>query len=87
MALNRAHRKVEEKAFYYYFQHHQADAVPAAHTQEAARLLDELTQLPLLDNRMPDEILGYDKDGLLTRSPDTLSACGTTEIKKITIHA
>ncbi|MCI5194468.1 MAG: PSK operon transcription factor [Candidatus Electrothrix sp. AU1_5] len=53
-----------EKALDYYLQHHQADAVPAAHRQEAARLLDELTQLPLLDNRTADEILGYDKDGL-----------------------
>ncbi len=43
---------------------YQTDPVSAAHRQEAARLLDELTQLPLLDNRTADEILGYDEDGL-----------------------
>jgi tetratricopeptide (TPR) repeat protein len=30
-----------------------------------ARLLDELSQLPVLDNRTPDEIIGYDEDGVL----------------------
>ena len=53
-----------EKALDYYLQHHQADAAPTANLQEAARLLDELSQLPILDNRTPDEILGYNEDGL-----------------------
>jgi antitoxin VapB len=54
-----------EKALDYYLQHHWVDAVPTANLQEAARLLDELSQLPVLDNRTSDEIIGYDEDGVL----------------------
>ena len=31
---------------------------------EAARLLDELASPPVRDNREPDEILGYDENGV-----------------------
>jgi antitoxin VapB len=53
-----------EKALDYYLQHHQSDSIPTANVEEAARLLDELSRLPVLDSRTPDEIIGYDKDGL-----------------------
>ncbi|MDU9049935.1 MAG: type II toxin-antitoxin system VapB family antitoxin [Candidatus Electrothrix sp. Rat3] len=53
-----------EKALDYYLKHHGGISVLAADREEAARLLHELARLPVLDNRTPDEILGYDKNGL-----------------------
>ncbi len=54
-----------EIALDYYLERHQTKQEDSMVRQEAARLLDELAALPVLDNREPDEILGYDKNGLL----------------------
>lgn len=54
-----------EIALDYYLERHQAEQKNDIARQEAARLLDELAALPVLDNRTPDEIVGYDEDGLL----------------------
>jgi antitoxin VapB len=53
-----------EIALDYYLEHHSAKQDDNANRQEAARLLDELAELPVLDDREPDEILGYDENGL-----------------------
>jgi len=47
----------------YYLKHHGAEQENTVIRQEIARLLDELAALPVLDNREPDEILGYDENG------------------------
>lgn len=54
-----------EMALDYYLEHHSTKPDDDATRQEAARLLDELAELPLLDDREPDEILGYDENGLV----------------------
>jgi hypothetical protein len=54
-----------EIALDYYLERHQTKQEDSMVRQEAARLLDELAALPVFDNREPDEILGYDKNGLL----------------------
>ena len=48
----------------YYLENHPMEQERSATRQEAARLLDELAALPVLDCREPDETLGYDEDGL-----------------------
>ncbi len=42
-----------------------ADRQPGIATR-LRRLADEVKQVPVLDARDPDEILGYDEDGLAT---------------------
>jgi hypothetical protein len=54
-----------EKALDYYLENHCQDMRNDAVIQEVARLFDEFAQLPKLDKRKPDEIIGYDRDGLL----------------------
>jgi antitoxin VapB len=54
-----------EIALDYYLENHSPEQKKTAARQETARLLDELADLPVQDNREPDEILGYDKDGLV----------------------
>ena len=53
-----------EAALDYYLEHHAGKQENSAVYREAARLLDELAALPVLDKRGPDEILGYDENGL-----------------------
>ena len=53
-----------EIALDYYLENHPLEQTKDAARKEAARLLDELADLPVLDNREPDEILGYDENGL-----------------------
>ena len=53
-----------EIALDYYLENHEAEQKISATRKEASRLLDELATLPVLDNREPDEILGYDENGL-----------------------
>ena len=53
-----------EYALDYYLKHHHAEREPERDLRELSRLLDELAELPLLDDREADVILGYDKDGL-----------------------
>ena len=53
-----------EVALDYYLEHHCTDNENSVTRKEAARLLDELADLPVLDNREPDEILGYDENGI-----------------------
>ncbi len=53
-----------EKALDYYLKNHGTDQSSDGAIQEALRLFDEFSQLPELDTREPDEILGYDGDGL-----------------------
>lgn len=53
-----------EIALDYYLEHHGAKQEGRATRQETARLLDELIELPVLDHREPDDILGYDENGL-----------------------
>jgi antitoxin VapB len=53
-----------EIALDYYLKHHGFKNKDSASRQEAARLLDELAALPVLDHRKPDEIIGYDENGL-----------------------
>lgn len=54
-----------EIALDYYLEHHSSKQHDNATHQEAARLLDELAELPVLDDREADEILGYDENGLV----------------------
>lgn len=54
-----------EIALDYYLEHHSFKQDDNVARQEAARLLDELAALPVLDDREPDEIIGYDENGLL----------------------
>ena len=53
-----------EIALDFYLEHHGAGKKDSATRQEAARLLDELATLPILDHRKPDDIVGYDENGL-----------------------
>lgn len=53
-----------EIALDYYLEHHCTGHENSLVRKETARLLDELTEIPVLDNREPDEILGYDENGL-----------------------
>ena len=53
-----------EIALDFYLEHHRIEQKKSSTRQETARLLDELAALPVLDSREPDEILGYDQDGL-----------------------
>jgi len=54
-----------EKALDYYLEHHCQNERNDAVIQEVARLFGEFAHLTELDKREPDEILGYDKDGLV----------------------
>ena len=54
-----------EIALEYYLEHHQSRQDSNANRQEVAQLLDELASMPVLDKRTPDEILGYDENGLV----------------------
>jgi antitoxin VapB len=53
-----------EIALDYYLEHHGGQKKDSATRKEAARLLDELAALPVLDHRQPDEIVGYNENGL-----------------------
>jgi antitoxin VapB len=39
---------------------------PAAHHAEIDAIFDRLARMPILDDRSPDEIVGYGEDGLPT---------------------
>ena len=54
-----------EIALDYYLEHHRTDQKKSVARQETARLLDELAALPVIDKRRPDDILGYDENGLV----------------------
>jgi len=54
-----------EKALDYYLENHCQNKRNDTVIQEVARLFDEFAHLPELDEREPDEILGYDVDGLV----------------------
>jgi antitoxin VapB len=54
-----------EIALDYYLEHYGFKEKDSASRKESARLLDELAALPVLDHRKPDEIIGYDENGLL----------------------
>ncbi|BBO85341.1 antitoxin [Desulfosarcina ovata subsp. sediminis] len=53
-----------EIALDYYLEHHGSKEKESTTRREAARLLDELAALPVLDHRKSDDILGYDENGL-----------------------
>jgi antitoxin VapB len=53
-----------EYALDYYLQHHMQQSERNNDVQEASRLLDELAELPILDQREADEIIGYNENGL-----------------------
>lgn len=53
-----------EAALDYYLKYHKTKQNDSLARREAARLLDELAALPVLDEREPDEIIGYDEVGL-----------------------
>jgi antitoxin VapB len=53
-----------EIALDYYLEHQQTAREKTTTQQEVKRLLDELAELPVLDNREVDQILGYDEHGL-----------------------
>lgn len=53
-----------EAALDYYLERHRTGQEPDTGHQEVSRLLDELAELPILDNRNPDEIIGYNDEGL-----------------------
>ncbi len=54
-----------EIALDYYLKHQGNNETTNTVQEETARILDEMVILPVLDDRESDEILGYDKDGLL----------------------
>ena len=54
-----------EIALDYYLQHYHIEQENSVSKQDAARLLDELVALPVLDDHDPDEILGYNENGSL----------------------
>lgn len=80
MALNISNRSIEEKAILasqitgknktatveealdYFLRHHRPHN--DSPNLEAVRLLEEMANLPILDSRSADEILGYDMAGL-----------------------
>ncbi len=53
-----------EQALDYYLKHHRPGSEQGTDNREVSRLLNELADLPVLDNRKADEIIGYDEDGL-----------------------
>ena len=53
-----------EKALDYYLEQYDLKRQGKTTRREIDRLLDELCALPVLDDRKPDEILGYDENGL-----------------------
>lgn len=53
-----------EYALDYYLKHNRQPSEYNNDIQEASRLLDELAELPILDQRKADEIIGYNKNGL-----------------------
>ena len=53
-----------ELALDYYLKHHPPSSEQRTDIQEVSRLLDELAELPVLDNRKADEIIGYNEDGV-----------------------
>ena len=53
-----------EKALDYYLENCGRQELKKGVCREVGRLFDELAALPVLDDRSPDEILGYDKNGL-----------------------
>ena len=53
-----------EIALDYYLDNHRTGQESSATRRDTARLLDELAALPVKDDREPDEIIGYDEDGL-----------------------
>jgi antitoxin VapB len=54
-----------EIALDFYLKHHGSNETTKSARLETARIFDEMVALPVMDDRDPDEILGYDKDGLL----------------------
>lgn len=54
-----------EKALDDFLEKHLSLKKDDAMLQEVDHLFDEIARLPVLDERTPDEILGYDKDGLV----------------------
>ncbi len=53
-----------EYALDYYLKHHRSPSEHDNDIQEASRLLDEIAELPVIDKRKADEIIGYDENGL-----------------------
>lgn len=53
-----------EIALDYYLAHHRIDPQQRIVRKEVARLFDEMADLPVVDHREADEIVGYDADGL-----------------------
>jgi len=53
-----------EIALDYYLAHHQLGQDKNAANREIITMLDELIELPVLDRRSADDILGYDEIGL-----------------------
>jgi hypothetical protein len=43
-------------------------------SRDIGRILNRVDQLPVLDNRSPDEIVGYDKNGIPVSSMPATSA-------------
>lgn len=56
--------KAIERALDYYLENHRVGVVDDAVRERVNKLFDELADLPVLDDRDPDEILGYDENGL-----------------------
>lgn len=57
--------KAIELALEYYLERHGRRVADESVRAEVNRLFDELAALPVLDNRDPDDILGYDEYGLV----------------------
>jgi len=53
------------EALEYFLAHHQSAKNNKTKNQEAVKLLEEMSVLPVLDARSADEILGYDESGLV----------------------
>lgn len=53
-----------EEALDYFLSHHAPAADQKSTNREAVQLLEEMTRLPILDQRSADEILGYNTQGL-----------------------
>jgi antitoxin VapB len=53
-----------EQALDYFLKHRRPDSERGTDIREVSRLLDELADLPILDNRKADEIIGYNEDGV-----------------------
>ncbi len=54
-----------EIALDYYLAHHELDQKKQVTNLEVNNLLDELATLPVRNQRSSDDILGYDKNGLV----------------------